>query len=376
MTVKSILTEWTYRLPKGYPVEVKDYDVLREILDEMTDLPVSKKESIVRQAQGLSEADEETTDNEQSDTFYTYEQFESIIDNKYKFQAQKIENVPTFYRAILDLSPDEQRQIKNLLESDQPALELTTTKYQLSGIILTLFNLIASTIKIDNGNYSELWFAIVFKGKVAGAVGGGEGGDIETDIVITNNKDRVSLKNYKDTSFDLGTLPPEAGNYLKRFESLAAVITERQPDTSSMTRPDINKTLKLLNTESIQSDIDQFLRLNSDVPIIIRLQQQLREILYRQLGTEEAENLDNITKRFCLQVDEFVKQKLSLVDWWGFIIDRNILYLRSSESMIESSTHIEEDGDYLLGPAIANFKGGKLFVNGGQFGISKTWSEG
>ena len=376
MTVKSILTEWTYRLPKGYPVEVKDYDVLREILDEMTDLPISKKEQIVRQAQGLSEQDEETTDNEQSDTFYTYEQFESIIDNKYKFQAQKIENVPTFYRAILDLSPNEQRQIKNLLESDQPALELTTTKYQLSGIILTLFNLIASTIKIDNGNYSELWFAIVFKGKVAGAVGGGEGGDIETDIVITNNKDRVSLKNYKDTSFDLGTLPPEAGNYLKRFESLAAVITERQPDTSSMTRPDINKTLKLLNTESIQSDIDQFLRLNSDVPIIIRLQQQLREILYRQLGTEEAENLDNITKRFCLQVDEFVKQKLSLVDWWGFIINRNILYLRSSESMIESSTHIEEDGDYLLGPAIANFKGGKLFVNGGQFGISKTWSEG
>ena len=216
----------------------------------------------------------------------------------------------------------------------------------------------------------------LFKGKVAGAVGGGEGGDIETDIVITNNKDRVSLKNYKDTSFDLGTLPPEAGNYLKRFESLAAVITERQPDTSSMTRPDINKTLKLLNTESIQSDIDQFLRLNSDVPIIIRLQQQLREILYRQLGTEEAENLDNITKRFCLQVDEFVKQKLSLVDWWGFIIDRNILYLRSSESMIESSTHIEEDGDYLLGPAIANFKGGKLFINGGQFGISKIWSEG
>ena len=371
MTIQKILTEWTYRLPKGYPVEVKDYDVLREILDEMTDLPAAQKENVVRQAQGLSE-DDETADNEQSDTFYTYEQFESVIDNKYKFQAQKIENVPTFYRAILDRSPDEQRQIKNLLESDQPALELTTTKYQLSGIILTLFNLIASTINIDNGNYSELWFAIVFKGKVAGAVGGSEGGDIETDIVITNNKDRVSLKNYKDTSFDLGTLPAEAGKYLKRFESLAAVITERQPDTSSMTRTDINKTLKLLNSESIQSDIDQFLRLNSDVPIIIRLQRQFREIL----GTEEAENLDNITKRFCLQVDEFVKQKLSLVDWWGFIINRNILYLRSSESMIESSTHIEEDGDYLLGPGVANFRGGKLFINGGQFGISKTWSEG
>ena len=59
MTIQKILTEWTYRLPKGYPTQVKDYDVLRELLDEMTDLPVSKKESIVRKAQGLSEADEE-----------------------------------------------------------------------------------------------------------------------------------------------------------------------------------------------------------------------------------------------------------------------------------------------------------------------------
>jgi hypothetical protein len=55
MTVQKILTEWTYRLPKGYPVEVRDYDVLREILDEMTDLPVAKKESIVRQAKGIRE---------------------------------------------------------------------------------------------------------------------------------------------------------------------------------------------------------------------------------------------------------------------------------------------------------------------------------
>ncbi len=55
MIVQKILTEWTYRLPKGYPVEVRDYDVLREILDEMTDLPVAKKESIVRQAKGIRE---------------------------------------------------------------------------------------------------------------------------------------------------------------------------------------------------------------------------------------------------------------------------------------------------------------------------------
>jgi len=59
MNINSIITEWTYRLPKGYPTQVKDYDVLREILDEMTDLPPAQKAGIVRRAQGLSEQDEE-----------------------------------------------------------------------------------------------------------------------------------------------------------------------------------------------------------------------------------------------------------------------------------------------------------------------------
>lgn len=53
MTVEKILTEWTYRLPKGYPVEVQDYNILREILDEMTDFSDTIKENIINRAQGL-----------------------------------------------------------------------------------------------------------------------------------------------------------------------------------------------------------------------------------------------------------------------------------------------------------------------------------
>jgi len=66
-TINSILTEWTYRLPKGYPTKVKDYDVLREILDEMTDFPDREKENIVRRAKGLAEQEDdvEISDTEQ-----------------------------------------------------------------------------------------------------------------------------------------------------------------------------------------------------------------------------------------------------------------------------------------------------------------------
>ena len=53
--IQEILTEWTYRLPKGYPTEVKDYDVLRDILREMSTLPPDDQEHIVRRAMGLEE---------------------------------------------------------------------------------------------------------------------------------------------------------------------------------------------------------------------------------------------------------------------------------------------------------------------------------
>jgi hypothetical protein len=54
--IQEILTEWTYRLPKGYPTEIKDYDVLRDILREMSDLPDDDQEHIVRRAMGVDES--------------------------------------------------------------------------------------------------------------------------------------------------------------------------------------------------------------------------------------------------------------------------------------------------------------------------------
>ncbi len=59
--IQSILTEWTYRLPKGYPTEIKDYDALRDILREMSDLPEAEQERVVQRAMGLEEDGEEST---------------------------------------------------------------------------------------------------------------------------------------------------------------------------------------------------------------------------------------------------------------------------------------------------------------------------
>lgn len=61
MNINSIINEWTYRLPKGYPDSKQDYQELRSVLKEMTDLSESEREALVRKAMGLSaEKDKES----------------------------------------------------------------------------------------------------------------------------------------------------------------------------------------------------------------------------------------------------------------------------------------------------------------------------
>ncbi len=59
MTIDSIITEWTYRLPKGYPTTDSDYNILRNVLAEMTDLSEADLDKIVNQSRGLVEAPED-----------------------------------------------------------------------------------------------------------------------------------------------------------------------------------------------------------------------------------------------------------------------------------------------------------------------------
>lgn len=58
MTIDSILTEWSYRLPKGYPTRPKDYELLYHVILEMTDLTPLEARHVVNKAQGLNEQTE------------------------------------------------------------------------------------------------------------------------------------------------------------------------------------------------------------------------------------------------------------------------------------------------------------------------------
>jgi hypothetical protein len=52
MNIDSILTEWCYRLPKGYPTSAKDYEVLYNVLLETADVTPEYARAVVERAKG------------------------------------------------------------------------------------------------------------------------------------------------------------------------------------------------------------------------------------------------------------------------------------------------------------------------------------
>ena len=50
MNIDSILTEWCYRLPKGYPTVTRDYEVLYNVLLETCNVTPEHARQIVEHA--------------------------------------------------------------------------------------------------------------------------------------------------------------------------------------------------------------------------------------------------------------------------------------------------------------------------------------
>ncbi len=52
MNIDLILTEWCFRLPKGYPTSAKDYEVLYHVLIETAKVTPEHARQIVERAKG------------------------------------------------------------------------------------------------------------------------------------------------------------------------------------------------------------------------------------------------------------------------------------------------------------------------------------
>jgi hypothetical protein len=353
MTVKSILTEWTYRLPKGYPVEVKDYDVLREILDEMTDLPISKKEQIVRDIEVNS------TSNSELENLVYY------IEDTYKVGGQEIQNLEILSQKVLE-SPNKEKLLK-IIYSDNPYYPLTRTDIRITGTALELYR-ICSTIKVTNGHWSELFFAIMFKGRVKGSVAGDED-NIKSDVVTDNPVADVSIKAYGKITYDCGMMPKEALIRLKQFISLGELLTGIDVTTSSMSTIDLNKILDELESERLQDEIKKIIEMeDSEFSIIRNAAIRIKNIMQGQ----SPDRLETVIDGFCQDLDETLhKTFVEQIQWWAlFNTNNETLFLRPSAEIYDA---VKCRKTYpRISPAIPNFHQGKVWLKGSEIGVFGT----
>jgi hypothetical protein len=239
-------------------------------------------------------------------------------------------------------------------------MKLATGAVPIRGIHETLYTIIKDTIKIPNGDESELWFAIAYGGVVKGAVAGESG--IEADIEVGDQT--ISLKNYEKTTFDFGSLPADAIQLLNGFLEISKLLTGTDINKSKG-RDQINQVLNFLDDEKVESDIRRIIKLGTetDIPMFQNIAKKLQSFY------ELDDNLDTMIHAFCNIVDKMISKKIRSVKWWGMIIKSNkTLFLESSDEL-EPILMCRNDR---LSPAIANFHQNKLFVIGSQLNTKVT----
>ena len=143
MTVDSIITEWTYRLPKGYPTTDSDYNILRNVLSEMTNLSEDDQDKIVNQAKGLEPIVTEAVQV-------------ATIENPILLQAIQQENkLEDFSQFLQSIPTDADNIIINLLQSLDQAKSI-----QFANILYSYDNIsedILNTIDFRSGFLNELF---------------------------------------------------------------------------------------------------------------------------------------------------------------------------------------------------------------------------
>jgi hypothetical protein len=348
MTVNSILTEWRFRLPKGYPTTDADYKTLYDVIMEMTTLSPLEAQHIVARAKGEVSVLIEQTENSQ---FATSAEFEQYIISKFAVAGQQIIGLNGMYDAIMQHANSE--DLIRLITTPS-TLRLATGVVPIRGMYEVLYDIIKNTIKIPNGDESELWFAIAYGGLVKGAVAGEAG--IEADIEVGDQT--ISLKNYEKTTFDFGSLPSEGVQLLNGFLEMAKLLTGTEINKSKG-RDQINSVLNFLDNEKTESDIRRVIQLGNetDIPMLQNISTKLQS--FYQLD----DNLDTMIHAFCSIVDKMVTHKINSVGWWGMIIKSNKTLFLEASAELAPLLMCRNDR---LSPAIANFHQNKLFVMGSQ----------
>ena len=200
MNIDLILTEWCYRLPKGYPTRAQDYEVLYNVLLETTKVTPEYAWQIVERAKGLpptivtEEIDIDSIDNQvlldQIAEVGKTAEFKTFL----KLLPTEANNLTIRY--LNNISQESANQFASLLYSQQALSEESLNKINYnSGVISELFNL------DDKGlGKGEILLASLFRGSQI------QGGATSYDLVLDGQQ--YEIKDYTkkaNASIRLGT---------------------------------------------------------------------------------------------------------------------------------------------------------------------------
>jgi hypothetical protein len=343
--IDKILSEWSYRCSDGI-VDMNNPDkaaILEEILNE---LKIDEKQA--RFISNLKNKQKQQSEPVNLTFTESSEEFTNFVLNKYAVQGQTINGLDSLYNAILK-SPEKDKLFDLIKTSGNKSLK--AGKSSIQNIEGTLFNLIMSFVKIENGDASELWFAIMYNGQAKGGVASETG--IESDVDVAGKG--VSIKNYKSIgNLDFGSLPAEELKQLKKITNLLVVLTGIE-FTAGLTRNSLNNLLKTLSSPSFQADLKEILVIGKDTKI-----KALKNIYDTVVTLLPSGNTEELVDSFVNNINNLIADKIKKVEWWAIIASKNNLYLEPS-SVIASRLQSKEGQ---LSPVISQIKGNNLFING------------
>ena len=200
MNIDLILTEWCFRLPKGYPTCSKDYEVLYNVILETAKVTPEYARQIVERAQGLR--NQVITESIQIDSIQNTLLIDAVDAAGKMEQFQKFLNLLPVEADMMTLkylntmTYDKATEFAELLYSHTDINEQTinATNYK-SGVGFEMFNL-----EPKGMGKGEIFLAATFQG--AQAQGGGQSFD------LLANDGKFEVKDYrigKSKSIRLGT---------------------------------------------------------------------------------------------------------------------------------------------------------------------------
>tara|TARA_Y100000592_G_scaffold98969_1_gene173519 strand:- start:748 stop:1803 length:1056 start_codon:yes stop_codon:yes gene_type:complete len=334
------LNNIAYKFPKGYPDmdNPEDKKMLFEIIENF----INEDEEV-----DIKITDKDITNNKTS-TITSSEELYDTITTKYAVDGQDVLNVENFYNSI-QKSPNS----NNLLTLIQNGgnKKLSSGNYSIKGIEKELYDLIMGTIKIPNGEPSELWVAFMYKGEIKGGVAGDTG--ITSDVDI--NGQGVSLKNYASiATLDFGSLGKTVEELLRDTINLFQILSGLKVK-KTLTRNSINAILDAITSPDVESDMEEIIQMaeTTNIATIKRLAAQIQSNL-------EDGDPKSLVRSFCRGIDVNIADKLNEVSWW-MTINKGIVYTSSNKELFEKLRCTE---DNRLSYGVSNFKDLHLFVNG------------